>query len=214
MKADYYIHEKQYIEAKNKGWQGWGGDERLKKIPEYLERLFSYPELPENCAVLELGCGEGHISRHIHEKGYDVTGVDISETAVNWAREKATALNLDIDYYQSDLSETDALDLLNNRKFKLIYDGVCFHCIIGDDRKIFLNNIYNALEEKGVVFISSLCSKGLDNEIIYNSEKPYRHITTEKNLIDELEQANFTILKSQVFENEKYNHVCVHAIKK
>jgi len=57
MKADYSVHDKQYQEARAKGWNGWGGNERMAHERIWIERLFSYAEIPTAGEVLELGYG-------------------------------------------------------------------------------------------------------------------------------------------------------------
>ena len=54
--------------------------------------------------VLELGCGEGHIARLLAGKGYRVTGVDISPTAIQWAKEKTLDTGLHVEYLEIYLS--------------------------------------------------------------------------------------------------------------
>ena len=81
MKTDYSVHERKYREARAKGWNGWGGDERMAQEHVWIKRLFSY-KIPQTGQVLELGCGEGHYARLLAEKGYRVIGVDISPTAI------------------------------------------------------------------------------------------------------------------------------------
>lgn len=49
--------------------------------------------------VCDLGCGPGHIARHLHELGCDVLGVDISERMIGLA----SALNPGIDFLVGDL---------------------------------------------------------------------------------------------------------------
>lgn len=43
--------------------------------------------LPPPCRTLEVGCGEGRVSRDLRERGYDVVGLDSSETLLAAARE-------------------------------------------------------------------------------------------------------------------------------
>jgi 2-polyprenyl-3-methyl-5-hydroxy-6-metoxy-1,4-benzoquinol methylase len=82
MKADYLVHDRLYQEARAKGWDGWGGNDRLAYEHQWIEHLFAYGEIPKTGEVLELGCGEGHLARLLAEKGYSVLGVDISPTAL------------------------------------------------------------------------------------------------------------------------------------
>lgn len=46
--------------------------------------------------LLELGCGYGHFTQRFSELGLDVTGVDISETAIRKARELHPACNFEV----------------------------------------------------------------------------------------------------------------------
>lgn len=52
----------------------------------------------EGLSGLDVGCGEGHNTRLLAERGARMTGIDISETFVRHAREAETAHPLGIDY--------------------------------------------------------------------------------------------------------------------
>ncbi|MCP5096022.1 MAG: class I SAM-dependent methyltransferase [Chloroflexi bacterium] len=207
MMSNYDIHEKLYVEARAKGWHGWGGNERIANIGQFLDALFRDKMVPKRGDVLELGCGEGVVGRLLTEKGYHVTGLDISHTAIAWAQEKAAAANLDIQYAQTDLSKPNTLP---TDKYDLIVDGNCFHCIISADRKQFLQNAYRALKDGGTFFISSLCSKGQADEMIERDGKPYRWVPSVANMIAEVEQAGFVVRNHKVYGREKYDHITLH----
>jgi 2-polyprenyl-3-methyl-5-hydroxy-6-metoxy-1,4-benzoquinol methylase len=51
--------------------------------------LFERSLLPPRGQVLDLGCGEGLYALLFAAEGYQVTGVDISLTALTWARQRA-----------------------------------------------------------------------------------------------------------------------------
>ncbi|MGN6354918.1 MAG: class I SAM-dependent methyltransferase, partial [Parafilimonas sp.] len=57
---------------------------RIDFIADFLQSA-----LPANASILDVGCGNGVISRHLGRFGFNVTGIDVSEKAI----EKATALN-------------------------------------------------------------------------------------------------------------------------
>lgn len=63
------------------------------------ERLVQFLEdtLPlEKCSrILDLGCGRGRHSINLNRKGYEVTGIDLSERAIATAREKAESMGLE-----------------------------------------------------------------------------------------------------------------------
>jgi 2-polyprenyl-3-methyl-5-hydroxy-6-metoxy-1,4-benzoquinol methylase len=43
-------------------------------------------ELPPPRRICDLGCGNGHVAARLAALGYDVVGIDASESAVSWAR--------------------------------------------------------------------------------------------------------------------------------
>lgn len=57
-----------------------------------LERTLS---LRKCSKILDLGCGRGRHSIKLSKKGYQVTGIDLSEQAIATAREKAGALDIE-----------------------------------------------------------------------------------------------------------------------
>jgi hypothetical protein len=42
---------------------------------------------------------------------------------------------------------------------------------------------------------------------------PYRHITSKKSLVSELEVAGFEVLEINIYERERENHITIHALK-
>ena len=211
MNPDYKIYDSLYIEARSKGWTGWGGNARMERTGELVSRLFSDKSVPTAGKLLELGCGEGAHSRLLAHKGYEVTGIDISETAIQWAKEKSANQSDRIKYITADLT---IANLAFADAYDVVVDGNCLHCVIGLDRQTFLNNVSSALAHRGIFFVSSLCSKTAVNESILQNGIPYRHIATVENLILELEASGFDIVKTVVHERQRYNHVNIHAAKR
>ena len=52
--------------------------------------------------ILDVGCGTGRHAIELTKRGYSVTGIDLSETQLKRAREKAESNNLKIDFRQQD----------------------------------------------------------------------------------------------------------------
>lgn len=214
MKADYLVHDRQYVEARAKGWNGWGGNERMAHEHIWIERFLSYDAVPNMGEVLELGCGEGHLARLLAKKGYRVLGVDISPTAIQWAKEKTLDTGLNVEYLELDFTKPG---VLQGKAFDLIIDGNCFHCIIGQDRQTFLANVCRLLKDNGLFFVFSKCSHAANDEVVEFEGRPYRYVSTQENLHGELEAAGFEIKKS-VFhprrEVGQHSHCTVHLTKR
>ncbi len=52
--------------------------------------------------ILDVGCGTGRHAIEMSKRGYLVTGIDLSETQLDRAREKAGSNNLNIDFQKQD----------------------------------------------------------------------------------------------------------------
>ncbi len=55
---------------------------------------------------IDLGCGPGHVTRYLHERGLDIAGIDLSGAMIKEARR----LNPGIDFSRGDLRELKAPD--------------------------------------------------------------------------------------------------------
>jgi len=53
----------------------------------FMDTLSDYLNLPEDGKVLDLACGKGRHARYLSKIGYDVTGVDLSENSINFAKQ-------------------------------------------------------------------------------------------------------------------------------
>lgn len=53
----------------------------------FMDTLTHYLNLPENGKILDLACGKGRHSMYLNTLGYDVTGVDLSENSIAYAKQ-------------------------------------------------------------------------------------------------------------------------------
>jgi 2-polyprenyl-3-methyl-5-hydroxy-6-metoxy-1,4-benzoquinol methylase len=65
--------------------------------------------------VLDIGCGTGRHAIELAGRGYDVTGIDLSDSLLKRAREKAAGRNVRVDFRQAD-----ARGLTFDREFDLV----------------------------------------------------------------------------------------------
>lgn len=53
----------------------------------FMDTLTDYLNLPEHAKILDLACGKGRHSMYLNTLGYDVTGVDLSENSISYAKQ-------------------------------------------------------------------------------------------------------------------------------
>jgi len=71
---------------------------------DFIEEEISFNK---SCKILDVGCGTGRHAIELSKRGYDVTGIDLSESQLKRAREKATDLKLDIDFQLQDARQLE-----------------------------------------------------------------------------------------------------------
>ena len=84
---------------------------------ELINIVNDYSILP--CTILDIGCGTGSLCIELSKKGFDVTGIDISPTAIRLANARLDGL--------CKFEVVDIFKKSLNKKFHLIVDVGCFH---------------------------------------------------------------------------------------
>lgn len=75
-----------------------------QEAAQLVEFLVNSLPLDECSTILDLGCGRGRHAINLSKKGYQVTGIDLSEQAIVTARKKANNLELeDINFEVRDM---------------------------------------------------------------------------------------------------------------
>ena len=98
------------------------------------------------CTVIDLGCGAGNYAIYLAERGFDVTGVDISPTAIKIARANADRKGLKCHFFVADVVE--GLDS-TGKTWKFAYDWGLLHHILPRHRKKYVGNVSRILNPKG-----------------------------------------------------------------
>ena len=124
-------------------------------------------------SVLELGCGEGHLTEVVFNKARSVVGVDISDVAIA----RAKSLNLRNARFESD-------DLLRTsfEGYDIIAAIECIYYLSLQERGVFLEKIVQ--EHSGKLLL-------LSGPIV-----DYRRYFSHKRLMYEVTTLGFTLVKS------------------
>lgn len=108
----------------------------------------------KNLKILDVGCGTGRHSIELTRRGYNVTGIDLSESMLVKARQNALSANLEIDFINCD-----ARDLPFDGEFDLaimLCEGG-FPLMETDEMNYeILKNVAKSLNSKGKFIFTTL----------------------------------------------------------
>ncbi len=118
---------------------------------DFIEQELAYDK---SLKIIDVGCGTGRHSIELTKRGYHVTGIDLSDSQLAWAREKAKQCGLKIDFQKHDArslpfdGEFDAAIMLCEGGFPLMEtDEMNFE---------ILKNVTKALKNKGKLIFTTL----------------------------------------------------------
>ena len=157
MKTKYEGHEDVYQKYRTQPERvGWDDTQQLAANIASMDRILQWPTFPRTGRVLELGCGAGNICIELAKRGFEVWGVDIAPTAIEWARQNAVLGGVCGEFSVGNVLElTDFAD----ESFDVVLDGHCLHCIIGDDRARFFANARRLLRPGGTLLVRTMCNE-------------------------------------------------------
>lgn len=102
--------------------------------------------------ILDSGCGTGEHALLAASMGFDVTGVDIAQSAIERARAKARARGLLVDFLVGDVLDLRNVDRLH-RTFRSAIDTGCFHTFANADRPIYAASLAEVFEPGGILHL-------------------------------------------------------------
>jgi ubiquinone/menaquinone biosynthesis C-methylase UbiE len=107
-------------------------------------------------AVLDAGCGTGENALHVASLGLRVVGVDVAETAVAIARQKAAARGIDADFVVADALHLERLA----RVFETVLDCGLFHSFDREDRPEYVESLASVTVRSGVLYVLCFSDAG------------------------------------------------------
>jgi ubiquinone biosynthesis O-methyltransferase len=159
--------------------------------------------------ILDLGCGDGVLSYLIAKEGAVVSGIDLSETAINFAKIKTKKRGLDIDFRQENAYELPFMD----EEFDAVVSSDVIEHI--EDVHIFLKEIHRVLKLKGVIVISTPIkfSENLSDRMHVTEwfPKEYQELIEEE-FPDSQYFKSHPVFWLELFQRSKYFRLCINLL--
>jgi SAM-dependent methyltransferase len=190
----YYDHERAYRQISAAGGRGW--DDLVPSADSYaaLEAFLASAWVASPGDAVDLGCGGGQACIMLAARGHRVVGIDFAPTAIELARRNAPALRFEV-------GDCLALELPAD-SFDLAVDNHVLHCILGEDRARFLQEVARVLRRGGILFSETMSREGgVDfaafgfDEQTFVSHHNNRYLVGADELDAELASAGFEILE-------------------
>jgi len=117
--------------------------------------------------ALDLCCGAGTNTVYLAKKGFQVTAIDISSKAIEYAKKKADDAKVEINFLVRNF-----LDLpFKDEDFDFVFDMGCFHHVKVRDRDTFIKGVYRVLKKGGSYLLTCFS---------YRNGSAWNHFTREQ----------------------------------
>ena len=149
-------------------WEKYYRETPLEKIPwqktqaDYFTKLIDSNRIKPGTA-LDLGCGTGMKSVYLAQKGFNVTGIDISETAIKIAKENAFKAKIKIEFLVADATD---LNFLRDKIFDLVLDWANLHGIPEDKREEYICEVAKHVKRGGLMLLRCFAREDRDRNFV------------------------------------------------
>ncbi|MGE0087180.1 MAG: class I SAM-dependent methyltransferase [Desulfococcaceae bacterium] len=161
---------------------------------DFIEKEIGYDKAAR---ILDIGCGTGRHSIELARRGYTVIGIDLSESQLKRAKEKASEKNLQIVFQKYDARN---LPFMNEFNLIIMLCEGAFPLMETDEMNFqILRNAANALLPKGKLIFTTL--NGLFP--LFHSVKDFLDSKTEEG------NAKYGSLSFDLMTFREHNTVCI-----
>jgi SAM-dependent methyltransferase len=134
------------------GFHPWEDAERHNPFVEKITKIFEREEVgktPPYGKALDIGCGSGVWGIHLAKRGWDVTGVDIVEKALQRAQERIKKENVNVKLVKDDVTELQKIE----DGFDLLLDTGTFHGLTHTQRIAMGKAINKIASQKATILL-------------------------------------------------------------
>lgn len=170
----FEAHEAIYARRLASGARGW--DDGAYDAPALLHQvelwLATSTAAKPGARILELGCGTGSLSCMLAQRGFKVTGIDISESAIALARSVAVERAVEVKFEVAEACTWDAPVGV----FDVVIDSHLLHCVsVASDRARLLGQMARCQAQAGELWTETMMfCEGLKNTPSRNMDEEGR----------------------------------------
>lgn len=121
-------------------WDAQNYKENFAFVPQYGEDVMGLLTVPRGSKVVDLGCGNGALTKRLADRGYDVTGIDASAEMLALAR---------AEYPELTFVEGDAVTFQLSEPADAIFSNAVFHWIDAARQEAMAANLAAQLRPGG-----------------------------------------------------------------
>jgi ubiquinone/menaquinone biosynthesis C-methylase UbiE len=172
----------------------------------YLDKFLAY--LKKGSKILDLGCGTGRITQYYSDKGFDVTGIDLSDEMIGYAKRNHPQIDFICKDMRSINYPKESIDAIS-------FSYSLFH-LNKKDVPLILEKSHYISKENGIMFIVLQEGSGevYIDEPFSPGDKLFLNLYTEEEIKEILEKTGFKIIfldrKQSTLEGElPYNKMII-----
>lgn len=199
-------------------------DEAGKQYSAYFDKPHPFTEkdrehfqslLSPNASLLDIGSGPGYDAKYFCEKGFQVTGIDFSDTMISIASQSAPLAK----FIKMDMRRLDQI----KEKFDAIWSSFSFLHINQDDAAGVLSQFKDVLKDNGLIYIcirtqpltewhiTQICELDTAKEKYLNT---YIQEWDQDEFLRLITQSGFNLLEKRSFDRPGGTHPFLSVIAK
>ena len=162
-------------------------DEEAKK---FIERIMTFLAMPKDVHILDIPCGKGRHSKYLNSLGYKVTGADLSDKSIQFAKQ-----------FENETLSFDVHDIRNRftNQYDIILNLFTSFGYFNQENNIqVLKNIKNGLQSNGKFVLDFMNASYVKEHLVTNEIKVVDNIP----FVIFREITNGEILKHISFQHE------------